>query len=143
MFSFSLPTSRVRSNSGEPTPPARHLGRSRRTEGRLRIGLVGGPRFGVEEPLAGGMEAMLRALATGLAERGHEVDVFAGTGARPTSGAGFRCEPLMARSFSPSAAARSDVSMPADRFMGEHHAFMVLGRRLSDGHHDVIHNHSL
>jgi glycosyltransferase involved in cell wall biosynthesis len=33
--------------------------------------------------------------------------------------------------------------MPPDRFIEEHHAYMVLGRRLARSRYDVIHNHSL
>jgi glycosyltransferase involved in cell wall biosynthesis len=129
--------------AGPLSRPIARLRRVWRADERLRIGLVGGPRFGIEEPFAGGMEAMLRSLAVGLARRGHEVEVFAGTATSSSAGSGFRCEPLVARTFTPSVAARADVSMPPDRFMEEHHAFMVLGRRLAEGHHDVIHNHSL
>ena len=137
MLSFSLPTSRVRSNSGEPTRPARHLGRSRRTSSPLRIGLVGGPRFGIEEPLAGGMEAMLRSLAAGLAERGSRGRRVRRDGAGPAyvairSGLPVRAGRRPDRSARPRRA-RADVSMPPDRFMEEHHAFMVLGRHLAGG----------
>ena len=110
----------------------------------LRIALIGGPRFGIGEPLAGGMEALILGLATELTRTGSSVTVFAGTGdSEAVTPGGVRCVPFTSEPFVPSLDARADVSMPPQRFMAEHHAFLALGTRLRHAPFDVIHNHSL
>jgi glycosyltransferase involved in cell wall biosynthesis len=110
----------------------------------MRIALIGSARFGIAEPVAGGMESMLLSLSVDLARLGHAVTVFAGTGTCETEPfPRVRCVPLTDRPFVPSAAARTDVSMPSDRFMAEHHAYLVLGQHLRDTDVDVVHNHSV
>ena len=48
--------------------------------GRLRIGLVAPPWFAVPPARYGGIEAVVALLADGLADRGHEVTLFASGG---------------------------------------------------------------
>ncbi|MDQ4038951.1 MAG: glycosyltransferase [Actinomycetota bacterium] len=89
----------------------------------LRIALVAGVRYPIAEPFAGGMEAHTWTLASLLTQRGHDVTVFAGTGSDPRLG---RVEILDEVGFRPSARARADVSMPAEQFLREHHAYQRL-----------------
>ncbi len=106
---------------------------------RLSIGLVASARYPIREPFAGGLEAHTWQLATGLRERGHEVTVFGGTGSDPTLR--VREMPVLPTL---SAQARRDVSMPADYFIAEHHAYLGLMLDLgAAGRCDVVHNNSL
>ena len=77
------------------------------------------------------MESLITALAAELDRTGFDVTVFAGTG---EGGAirrgGVKCVPFLMEPFVPSPDARADVSMPPERFMAEHHAFLVLGTTL-------------
>ena len=110
----------------------------------MRVALIGGPRFGAVEPVAGGLEALVLALGRRLRAGGHEVTVFAGVGAGPTEPLpGFRLEPLVDAPFEPGGDARADVSMPPEQFLAEHHAYLRLNIRLRHSSYDVIHNHSL
>jgi glycosyltransferase involved in cell wall biosynthesis len=109
----------------------------------MRVALIGGPRFGVQEPMAGGMESLITALAAELDRTGFDVTVFAGTGDGAIRRGGVKCVPFLMEPFVPSPDARADVSMPPERFMAEHHAFLVLGTMLRTKSFDVVHNHSL
>ncbi|WP_460446266.1 glycosyltransferase [Angustibacter aerolatus] len=108
----------------------------------MRIALVAPARFPVREPFAGGLEAMVAGLAAGLRERGHEVSLFAAEG---SDGADERFA-FPAGGWDPSELARADVSMPAQQFMSEHHAYLrlmlALAGSLGDDL-DVVHDHSL
>jgi glycosyltransferase involved in cell wall biosynthesis len=108
----------------------------------LRIALIASARFAIREPFAGGLEAHTWALARGLTRLGHEVTVFAGAGCDPELGA----RELTATPLRISAAARADVSMVAQTWLEEHHAYLELMLEL--GEHarrmfDVVHNNSL
>lgn len=106
----------------------------------MRIAIVAAARFPIAEPFAGGLEAHVWALATGLRDTGHDVTVFAGAGSDPRLG----IELLDLRRPRLSAAARADVSMGPDEWLDEHHAYLELMVRLADGHdYDLVHNHSL
>jgi glycosyltransferase involved in cell wall biosynthesis len=110
----------------------------------MKIALVGGPRFGVQQPYAGGLEAAVAGLGTHLGARGHDVTIFAGVGGEPARIAPrVWVVPVAPTHFVPSAHARADVSMPSARFMAEHHAYLSLGLALRHADVDVIHNHSL
>jgi glycosyltransferase involved in cell wall biosynthesis len=104
----------------------------------LRIGLIASATQTVEEPFAGGMEAHTAALARSLRERGHEVTVHAADRDGPGSASVVRGGQLRL-----SAAARSDVSMPAEGFMAEHHAYLSLMLSLDSLGYDVVHNNCL
>lgn len=108
--------------------------------GRARVALIGSARHPIREPFAGGLEAHTWTLARALRQRGHEVTVFAGPG----------CDPeLDVREFPIrwprlSQAARADVSMTADAWLEEHHAYLTLMLDLSrSSDFDVVHNNSL
>jgi glycosyltransferase involved in cell wall biosynthesis len=109
---------------------------------RLRIALIASARFAIREPFAGGLEAHTWALARGLKRRGHEVTVFAGAGCDPELGV----HELSAVRPWISAAARADVSMPAQAWLEEHHAYLQLLLELADrgrAGFDVVHNNCL
>jgi glycosyltransferase involved in cell wall biosynthesis len=81
-------------------------------------------------------------LARALADRGHEVSLFAAPGSDP----GPECGMLAVRHLALSDAARSEAGMPAAVFMAEHHAYLSLMLQLARSgaeHFDLIHNHSL
>ena len=108
----------------------------------MRIALIASSRFPIREPFAGGLEAHTWALARGLKHHGHEVTVFAAAGCDPELGVS-ELRPVQARI---SADARADVSMPADRWLEEHHAYLQLMIDLAEkgrSAFDVIHNNCL
>jgi glycosyltransferase involved in cell wall biosynthesis len=108
----------------------------------LRIVLIGSSRFPIRQPFPGGLEAHVWHLARALADRGHEVSLFAAPGSDPALG----CETLAVRPLELSDAARSDACMPAATFMAEHHAYLSLMLQLARSgakHFDLVHNHSL
>jgi glycosyltransferase involved in cell wall biosynthesis len=106
----------------------------------LRIAVIAAARFPIAEPFAGGLEAHVWALASGLRDHGHEVTVYAGAGSDPRLGV----EVLELRRPRLSEAARSDVSMGPAEWLDEHHAYLELMLRLADSsQYDVVHNHSL
>jgi glycosyltransferase involved in cell wall biosynthesis len=105
-----------------------------------RIAIIGSARYAIREPFAGGLEAHTWALARALRHRGHEVTVFAGPG----------CDPALDVQEIPvhwpriSQAARADVSMTADGWLEEHHAYLTLMLALSRTREfDVVHNNCL
>ncbi len=105
-----------------------------------RIAIIGSVRHAIRQPFAGGLEAHTWALARALRQRGHEVTVFAGPGCDP----GLDVEELPVRWPQISEAARGDVSMPADAWLGEHHAYLSLMLDLSrTSRFDVVHNNCL
>jgi glycosyltransferase involved in cell wall biosynthesis len=111
---------------------------SRRT---MRIAIVASNRHPIAEPFAGGMESHTWTLARGLRVRGHEVRVHAGAGSDPGLG---DVRVLDDRPLRLTADARDDVSMPAETFMRDHHAYQRLMLRLAaDRSVDVVHNNSL
>lgn len=109
---------------------------------RLRIALIASTRFAIREPFAGGLEAHTWALARGLKRRGHEVTVFAGAGCDPQLGV----HELSAARPRISDAARADVTMPAQAWLEDHHAYLQLLLELADSGRagfDVVHNNCL
>ena len=104
----------------------------------LRIGLIASSTQTVEQPFAGGMEAHTVALAESLRARGHAVTIHSDRGAIPPAEWAPVGEPLRL-----SAAARGDVSMPAVKFMEEHHAYLALMLEIDDLGYDVVHNNCL
>lgn len=108
----------------------------------MRVCLIASSRYPIREPFAGGLEAMTHTLARGLAARGHEVTLFAGTGS--DSALPVRLLPL--DTFVPSTAALADRNAPTPRWLAEHHAYLGLMLGLSRrgaAEFDVVHNHSL
>lgn len=106
----------------------------------LRIALIASSRFAIRQPFAGGLEAHVWHLARALANRGHEVAVFAAPGTDPDAG----CRTLTVRPLLISPTARADTSMAPESFMADHHAYLTLMLELAGSREfDIIHNHSL
>jgi glycosyltransferase involved in cell wall biosynthesis len=106
----------------------------------LRVALIASARFPLREPFPGGLEAHTWQLATRLRERGHDITVFGGRGSDPDLGVRE-----LAALPAISGPARLDVSMPADWFLAEHHAYLGLMLELArtGDAYDVVHNNSL
>jgi glycosyltransferase involved in cell wall biosynthesis len=105
-----------------------------------RIAIIASARFAIRQPFAGGLEAHTWTLARALRQRGHEVTVFAGPGCDPA----LDVREIPAQWPRISQAARADVSMTAERWLEEHHAYLTLMLHLSrSGQFDVVHNNSL
>jgi glycosyltransferase involved in cell wall biosynthesis len=105
-----------------------------------RVALIASARYPIREPFPGGLEAHTWQLANRLRSRGHEVTVFGGPGSDPA------LEVRELPALPPlSEAARQDVSMPAEWFLAEHHAYLMLMLELGakDAPYDVVHNNSL
>lgn len=119
---------------------ADHRRRCCSTNDGLSIALIASNRFPIAQPFAGGLEAHTWHLAHSLADAGHNVTLFAGPGSDPALDS--TC--LAVRELELSEHARADVSMPAEQFMADHHAYQQLMLDLaSDQRFDIIHNHSL
>lgn len=112
---------------------------------KLRIALIGSARYAIGEPFAGGLEAHTWTLARALRRRGHQVTIFASSGCDPA----LDVQQMPTRWPRFSDAARADVSMAPDAWLGEHHAYLTLMLQLSRGTgfdgtaFDVVHNNSL
>ncbi|TFV91067.1 glycosyltransferase family 4 protein [Blastococcus sp. CT_GayMR16] len=105
-----------------------------------RIAIIGSVRHPIREPFAGGLEAHTWGLARALRERSHDVTVFAGPGCDPA----LDVQEIPVRWPRISAAARADVSMTADAWLEEHHAYLTLMLELSRTRQfDVVHNNCL
>jgi glycosyltransferase involved in cell wall biosynthesis len=106
----------------------------------LHIALIASARYPIREPFPGGLEAHTWQLTTQLRARGHQVTVFGGIGSDP--GLGVHELPALPAL---SEHARSDVSMPADWFLAEHHAYLTLMLELAapGAPYDLVHNNSL
>lgn len=106
----------------------------------FRIALVAHHVAPICAPFAGGVESLTWYLARWLAQRGHDVVLYAPPG---SDAPGVEVREL---DLSPSLsdAARTDVSMPPAAFMAAHHAYQRLMLELAeDAPFDVVHSHSL
>jgi glycosyltransferase involved in cell wall biosynthesis len=103
----------------------------------MRVGLIASATQTVSQPYAGGLEAHTAALAGSLRRRGHTVTIHAADRVEP----GVR--PLRSGQLRLSPASRRDVSMPAEAFMDEHHAYLSLMLSLDELGYDVVHNNCL
>jgi glycosyltransferase involved in cell wall biosynthesis len=107
----------------------------------MRIGLIGHHAAPIALPFAGGVESMTWYLARWLADRGHDVTLFANRGSAVpgVTVIALQNEP----GLSPEAC--HDVSMPAAGFMDAHRGYQTLMLDLIRAEHrfDVIHSHSL
>ena len=93
----------------------------------MHIGLIGSARFGTDEPFAGGLEAHVATLASHLLSRGHTVDLL----------------PDRATAFTPSDAARRDVSSGPQVALAEHHAYLCSLLAIGQSGVQILHNHSV
>ena len=108
----------------------------------MRICLIASSRFPIREPFAGGLESMTWTTARGLAERGHDVTLFAGRGSDTSLPVRF----LPLSTLEVSAAAMADKFAPGPGWLAEHHAYLALMlslARTGAEEYDVVHNNSL
>lgn len=106
----------------------------------MHVVILAAARHPLRQPFAGGLESLTWALVRGLRQRGVDVTLFAGPGSDPELDA----TELAVLPLSLSAAARSDVSMPPEPWLREHHAYLQVMLGLRDrGDVDLIHNNSL
>ncbi len=117
---------------GDPSAPNPHP--------VTHIALIASARYPIREPFPGGLEAHTWQLTTQLRARGHDVTVFGGRGSDPSLGV-HELPDLPELSEH----ARTDVSMPAEWFLAEHHAYLTLMLELAapGAPYDVVHNNSL
>ncbi|WP_295629499.1 glycosyltransferase [uncultured Corynebacterium sp.] len=106
---------------------------------RLRIAVIAPSRYPISQPYAGGLEAMVAALVSGLRTAGHDVDLFA---ARGSDGhvAEFEFPGVDWTGFD---GPRSDNGYPPGERERETAAFEALAAHVVDAGYDVIHNNSL
>lgn len=106
----------------------------------MHVVIIAAASHPLREPFAGGLESLTWELVRGLRRRGVDVTLFAGPGSDPDLGA----REVVVRPLVLSEAARGDVSMPPERWLREHHAYLQVMLELqSRGDIDVIHNNSL
>lgn len=106
----------------------------------VRIAVIGPSRAPVAEPFSGGLTAHVWSMCHKLMERGHEIALFAAPGSDPT----LPVRELDLHGLQLSQDSRSDVSMPPDVMMSEHHAYLTLMMDLAaSSSFDVIYNNSL
>ncbi|GIM64798.1 hypothetical protein Pve01_84260 [Planomonospora venezuelensis] len=108
----------------------------------MRICLIASSRFPIREPFAGGLESMTWTTARGLAERGHDVTLFAG----PGSDTSLPVRLLPLSTVEVSSAAMADKFAPGPGWLAEHHAYLSLMlslARTGAEEYDVVHNNSL
>ncbi|CAM3660285.1 glycosyltransferase [Nocardioides zeicaulis] len=108
----------------------------------MRVCLIASNRYPIREPFAGGLESMTHTMARGLAERGHEVTLFAGEGSQVPDG--VRLLPLARVEVSD--AAMADRWAPGLEWLVDHHAYLGLMlslARTGADDYDVVHNNSL
>lgn len=106
----------------------------------MHVVIIAAANYPLREPFAGGLESLTWHLVRGLRDRGVEVTVFCGPGADPALDAHeMSIEPLRL-----SDAARRDASMPPERWLREHHAYLQVMMQLRDRTDiSVVHNNSL
>lgn len=107
----------------------------------MRIAFIGHHGAPIAPPFAGGMESLTWYLGSWLAQRGHDVTLYATPG---SSVPGVEVIPLDF-GWQPGDIACRDVSMPEPAFMRAHHAYMSLLEQLQRqaGHFDVVQIHCL
>ncbi|NYE36777.1 glycosyltransferase involved in cell wall biosynthesis [Nocardioides cavernae] len=108
----------------------------------MRICLIASSSYPIREPFAGGLESMTHTMVRGLAERGHDVTLFAG----PGSDTSLPARVLPLASVEVSAAAMADKFAPNAGWLAEHHAYLDLMlslARTGAEDYDVVHNNSL
>jgi glycosyltransferase involved in cell wall biosynthesis len=105
----------------------------------MRIAVVAPLVTPIQEPQLGGSQAVVADLARGLAERGHEVDVYAAAGSAipgvTVVDTGVRADALSTLLY------RADRSSAAESHAGEA-AFRTVFDAVHQAHYDVVHNHA-
>jgi glycosyltransferase involved in cell wall biosynthesis len=107
----------------------------------MKIGIISHLKYPIKEPFAGGLEMHTYALADGLIQRGHQVQVFAPADSDECLNIGpMNLSTLDFESF-PDFEPNPDYF--SQQFVQEHHAYMDLMLRLANTDFDVIQNNSL
>jgi glycosyltransferase involved in cell wall biosynthesis len=105
----------------------------------MRIAVVAPLVTPIREPQLGGSQAVVADLARGLAERGHEVEVYAASGSvipgATVVDTGVRADALSTLLY------RADRSSAAESQAGEA-AFRTVFDAVNQAHYDVVHNHA-
>jgi glycosyltransferase involved in cell wall biosynthesis len=105
----------------------------------LRLALIASLVSPIREPQCGGAQAFLADLATGLAKRGHEVDVFAASGSEVDGvrvvDAGIDAATLHDFLYRPG----STPSVDATRFTA---AYARVFDRVAERSYDLVHSHA-
>src|ERR1700716_2788235 len=105
----------------------------------MRIAIVAPLVTPIREPQLGGSQAVVADLARGLAERGHEVEVYASAGSVipgvDVVDTGVRAEALANLLY------RADGSSAAVSHDGDA-AFRMVFDAIRQGRYDVVHNHA-
>ena len=105
----------------------------------MRIAVVAPLVTPIREPQLGGSQAVVADLAHGLAERGHEVEVYAAAGSVipgvTVVDTGVRADELSSLFY------RADRSPAADSDAGDA-AFRTVFDAVKRGRYDVVHNHA-
>jgi glycosyltransferase involved in cell wall biosynthesis len=106
----------------------------------LRIAVIAHHVAAIAPPFIGGVESLTWYLTRWLARQGHDVVLYAPPGSAVPGVEVRELDLLPALSD----AARADVSMPSDAFMGTHCAYQQLMLELADdAPFDIVHSHSL
>jgi UDP-glucose:tetrahydrobiopterin glucosyltransferase len=105
----------------------------------MRIAVVAPLVTPIREPQLGGSQAIVADLARGLAERGHEVEVYAAAGSVipgvTVVDTGVRADELSSLLY------RADRSSAPDSHAGDA-AFRTVFDAVKQGRYDVVHNHA-
>jgi glycosyltransferase involved in cell wall biosynthesis len=105
----------------------------------MRIAVVAPLVTPIREPQLGGSQAVVADLARGLAERGHEVEVYAATGSvipgATVVDTGVRADALSSLLY------RADRSSAAENHAGDA-AFRTVFDAINQARYDVVHNHA-
>src|SRR5258708_25586474 len=105
----------------------------------MRIAVVAPLVTPIREPPLGGSQAVVADLARGLAERGHEVEVYAAAGSvipgATVVDTGVRADALSTLLY------RADRSSAAENHAGEA-AFRTVFDAVNQARYDVVHNHA-
>jgi UDP-glucose:tetrahydrobiopterin glucosyltransferase len=105
----------------------------------MRIAVVAPLVTPIREPQLGGSQAVVADLARGLAERGHEVEVYAAAGSvilgATVVDTGVRADALSTLLY------RADRSSAAESQAGEA-AFRTVFDTVQKAHYDIVHNHA-
>jgi UDP-glucose:tetrahydrobiopterin glucosyltransferase len=105
----------------------------------MRIAVVAPLVTPIQEPQLGGSQAVVADLARGLAERGHQVEVYAAAGSvipgATVVDTGVRADALSTLMY------RADRPAAAESQAGEA-AFRTVFDAVNQGHYDVVHNHA-
>jgi glycosyltransferase involved in cell wall biosynthesis len=106
----------------------------------VHVVILAAAKHPLRQPFAGGLESLTWALVRGLRQRNVDVTLFAGPGSDPMLDA----REMSVAPLHLSEAARSDVSMPPEPWLREHHAYLQVMLELRERRDvDVIHNNSL